>query len=365
MTEPRVKRRYVRDKWRQPPPPHAPADAIAADPAAALVQRPWSVQIELTEGCTRLCSFCGLNAIRTKPGGFKPMTLDTALLVAEQAAALAPWARYEFAMHGEPLANRQAVEVVATFRALLPKAQLQMTTNGQLLRGRMREKIVGLFDAGLDYVIIDTYREDRDDLRAEAATLGVGITVRDFYADLAPSGWSPWGNHRRFARRLVVLMDDLGLRDRERASRKVLNHAGASPARPVPEAPLRKNCSNPFRELAVTWNGEVRLCCIDWRGDYVCGVADRDETLTDIWWGWRFMAARRLLASKDRRFAPCGWCDKDAGTRAFLLPKMPKPYPDDAEVAVRATAGGPVGAAWPRLCHPPAYWRDPPGGGVD
>ena len=26
--------------------------------------RPWSIQIELTEGCNRLCTFCGLNAIR-------------------------------------------------------------------------------------------------------------------------------------------------------------------------------------------------------------------------------------------------------------------------------------------------------------
>ena len=30
--------------------------------------RPWSVQIGMVEGCNRLCTFCGLNAIRTKVG---------------------------------------------------------------------------------------------------------------------------------------------------------------------------------------------------------------------------------------------------------------------------------------------------------
>ena len=36
---------------------------------------PWSVQIEAVEGCTRLCAFCGLAAIRSGPGEFKRMEL--------------------------------------------------------------------------------------------------------------------------------------------------------------------------------------------------------------------------------------------------------------------------------------------------
>jgi hypothetical protein len=233
-----------------------------------------------------------------------------------------------------------------------------LTTNGTLLRGRMRQRIDVLFDAGLDFVVCDTYRELRDDLVAEATTLGPTVTVRDFYRDMAPNGWSPWKNHRRKVRRLIVLLDDLRDHDGERGNRVAFNHAGASPAYPVPEAPLQKPCTNPFRELAVTWNGEVRICCMDWRGDYVCGTASPGATLTDIWWGPRFMAARRWLGARDRRFAPCGWCDKGSGTRPNLLPRMPKPYPvtDDRALA-EATQGGPIGALWPRLCHPPAYWH--------
>jgi tRNA A37 methylthiotransferase MiaB len=29
--------------------------------------QPWSVQVELVEGCNRICGFCGINAIRSKP----------------------------------------------------------------------------------------------------------------------------------------------------------------------------------------------------------------------------------------------------------------------------------------------------------
>ena len=36
-----------------------------------MMSKPWSIQIELAEGCSRLCSFCGLNGIRDKPGNYK------------------------------------------------------------------------------------------------------------------------------------------------------------------------------------------------------------------------------------------------------------------------------------------------------
>lgn len=285
------------------------------------MNKPWSVQVELTEGCNRLCSFCGLNGIRDKPGNFKFMTLDTAMRTAQQLAEFCPDARLEFAMHGEPLKNPNYETILGTFRHYLPRAQMQVTTNGIALLSRMQQKLDRLFAIGVDFIILDTYRPERDKLRAEAATLQ-GITVADFYDDWTPKGISPWHNHRRKVQRTVVLMDDLAARDGEVKSRTIVNHAGHNPEKPKLREPIAKTCTLPFREVAVAWNGNVNICCQDWGHDYTCGNL-MQRTLADIWMGSEFEAARTHLQNKDRNFAPCAGCDIGSGSRAGLLPKYP------------------------------------------
>ena len=41
-------------------------------------QPPYTVQIELTEGCNLRCPFCGLNGIRGKQRQFKFLSIETA-----------------------------------------------------------------------------------------------------------------------------------------------------------------------------------------------------------------------------------------------------------------------------------------------
>jgi hypothetical protein len=67
---------------------------------------PFAVQIELVEGCTLSCDFCGVNGIREKPGNFKFMSDLMVMQVAtrlQYAMRDHGWnPRIEFAMHGEP-----------------------------------------------------------------------------------------------------------------------------------------------------------------------------------------------------------------------------------------------------------------------
>lgn len=298
-----------------------------------MLNQPWSVQVELVEGCNRLCDFCGLNAIRKGPGDYRYLALELACKLAIDLGDLAPTARIEFAMHGEPLQHPNRHSIFASFRAVLPQAQMMVTTNGRVMRGRMQQELDQLFGIGIDFVVLDTYRPERDALRAEAATLQ-GITVRDFYDELAPAGWSPYANHRRKVRRFVCLMDDIGARDGEHPARKLHNHAGANPRGTVITEPWRKTCTKPFREMSITWNGEVRLCCEDWTGEYVCGNAS-ERTLRDIWYGPEMEAARAHLQNHDRTFGACKRCDATSGMRVGLLPKYPPVTPEQAAM-VRA-----------------------------
>lgn len=300
--------------------------------------QPWVIQPELVEGCTRICSFCGIQAIREKPGNFKYLSMELATKIAEECAVLCPHARFEFAMRGEPLVHPKATEIFTVFRTNLPKAQLMVTTNGDTLRGRMQARLEAIFASGLDFVLLDTYYPGRDALREEALALR-DIAVFDFYDDWAPHGISPYHNHGRKVARTVVLMDDLAARDGEHPSRVVKSHAGSNPNRVTPLLALHRNCGRPFREMTIAWNGDVTLCCDDWRHQYVCGNVGQ-VTLAEIWTGDRFEAARARLYNKDRDFGPCQACDAPAAPRTGLLPRYEQPTPDQLALTAQITAAG-------------------------
>jgi len=243
------------------------------------------------------------------------MTLESAEAISSVCAQLNPQARVEFAMHGEPLLNPEWFTIIALFRQSM-KAQLQLTTNGTLTVGDWATWLRWFTLAGLNVVLVDLYEPYGGELRQEilANTLAPWRCV-NFYE----SRFSPWHNHGANCH-VVVLMDDLMKRSGERSSRKITNQGGNSPLRPPLEKPLAKTCTIPFRELSVRWDGQVGICCNDWRLQYRVGnIIDEG---TALWGNERFMGARRLLQAKQRSFSPCAVCDVGAGSYVGFLPRI-------------------------------------------
>lgn len=310
--------------------------------------RPWSLQPELVEGCTMqfgsgpggLCHFCGLAALRDGPGDYRFMSVDLATRLAANAGAFCPHARVEFAMRGEPLMNPKHLEIFKIFREAMPQTSLMVTTNGDTIRTppgrpfkRMQERVALIFAAGINLIVLDTYypKERRDALRAEAFALS-NVTVVDYYDDWAPQGRSPYSSTQAY--QTIVLMDDLAVRDGERRTRIVKTHAGSNPTKCAPFIPLSRNCGRPFREITVAWNGDVTLCCDDWKHEYVCGNV-AEQSLEEIWVSPLFEAARARLYHRDRDFGPCRMCDASAAPRSGLLPIYDKPTPEQLAMTDR------------------------------
>lgn len=302
-----------------------------------------------------LCHFCGLAGIREGSGNYKFMTVELAAMLAVQVADFCPNARIEFAMRGEPLMNPNHLSIFTCFRTMLPNAQMMVTTNGDTIRTpwmlyqngkrRLVEQAHLIFDAGIDFILLDTYypKERRDQLRTEALEAqNHGIYVYDYYDDWAPKGFSPYHNHGRVVNHAIILMDDLAVRDGEHSSRQVKTHAGANPTKSIPE-PLVRNCGRPFREVTVAYDGAVTLCCDDWRKEYI--VANVQEMkLRDIWRHPKFEAARARLFQKDRNFGPCRECDAPMAPRTGLLPAYEPPT--DEQMALTRETYIPVEALW-------------------
>ena len=305
-------------------------------------EAPFCIQIEPTEGCNLACTFCGVQGMRAKAGGpYKFMLPTTAATVAQGVAAAGWTARIEFAMHGEPTLNPQMVEIVETFRRHLPRNQLMMTSNGGGLLKEPEAKITALFSAGLNILALDDYDTVNivPKLLQRIAPTGLGMLVRRYPQDGLRN--SPHRRHPPKTRMIVVLEDIVQATKGGHAT--LNNHCGAGG--PLDNSAAGKRCAKPFREMSIRWNGEVALCCNDFRGAYKCGKLMRPADLVSVWQGAAFQAARKRLLEGQRTFTPCEGCNA-LSTRVGLLPDKlgqhtMEPFtPADAAALREAVAGG-------------------------
>lgn len=288
--------------------------------------KPNNIQIELMEGCNRMCAYCGIHAIWASKGHRTLKPMPTALS-AEIAQNLASWwgdkgKRVEFAMHGEPTLHPDLLKILKTFRKTLPNCQLQLTTNGIVLLKKGLKFLEALMD-NLNILIIDTYTN-----REQLKTLANGSTaiVCDYYEDTSFTPYHFINNHIK----IICLMEDLGKMSGKRASRTIINHAGNSNPnnllrfgiKPITRS-LKKKCSRPFREISIHHDGTISLCCLDWRHEFVIAKFPEDGDLKDIWHDNKtFAIIRHLLYKGNREIVPCRYCDYNGGFRLGLLPKF-------------------------------------------
>ena len=290
-------------------------------------QQPFSIQVELAEGCNLFCSFCGIRGIRSGPGGYKPMSIETAETIAEEIHKLGWNSRIEFAMHGEPTVNSSYNEIIRIFREKLPDNQLTMLTNGLLLKGNPEKQIPKLFSHGLNILSIDDYGQRLEGIKEKFAYL-------EYPKDKSASP------HKRWPKRSqkIVFIQDINTASSGGHS-KLINHCGC--AKPPLRRPLQKRCTKPFREISIRWDGNVTICCNDFRGYYKCGNVVEDG-LEEVWQGRPFVVARKLLYYRDRSFYPCSICDCTS-FRVGLLPDrngkedLSLPTDEDRQIAVEAS----------------------------
>lgn len=248
------------------------------------------------------------------------------------------------------------VGMIAATREHLPRATILLLTNsgGLLRKPGPAANVSALFDAGLNVLGLDDY-------------VGVGLVPKVISAisDVAPlrSGQrhkmgftfyrypdDPRGNpHARHSRdtRMLVQIRDISITDKTDKKgnhNRLSNHAGAGGERN--ERMAGRRCVLPFRQLAVRYDGNVPLCCNDWRGEYRCGNVN-EVSLDEIWQGAAMGAAREKLIRGERTFKPCLGCDHRS-FRVGLLPdllgkgKLHKPDDQTSRDLALAVRGGPM-----------------------
>lgn len=280
---------------------------------------PYSIQIELNEGCNLGCSFCGLRGMREK--GTQPwyrMKRETAERIIAEIKRVHWHSRIIFSMHGEPTLNPNAVRIIKLFRKTFPNTVMSMMSNGYgIVNGfgmvadqkTIIERVYALRNAGLNDLIIDYYSDKGDARTIEDAIQDVPDLKIEHLARKVPL-YSTNPNGFR------VLFNP-PIQKKKAINRHLCNHCGA--AGPLDMSYQGKRCARPFRELAIRYDGSVAICCNDFRGEYPIGNI-MEQSIEDIWYSKRFEAARILLYAGERSFKPCYGCNA-MSHRVGLLPR--------------------------------------------
>jgi radical SAM protein with 4Fe4S-binding SPASM domain len=239
--------------------------------------------------------------------------------------------------------HKGLAEMIAAARRHNPGAFIMVTSNGGGWQKDAYARIAALFKAGLNTLALDDYKHSGGWVTNIKAQLAPYEDVASWRVHHYPS--DPKGNphHRHKEQKLVYLND---IEDNSTGNHQLTNQGGASFA--AKKEPLAQRCAKPFRELSVRWDGNVAICCDDWKGTYKVGNVN-DMPLQDIWYHPRFEAARRKLYAADRNMgasAPCTGCDVRTYRNGLLPDKLGKgamlPPDDESNAVVREALRGRV-----------------------
>ena len=281
--------------------------------------KPNTIQIEFTQGCDRRCSFCGTMGIERK---FYMMEFSTLEKIV-QGIKKAGWnCRILLAGHGEPTLNSQYLDFISYIRKELPKFPIHIMTNGCSIKKDIRH-IEWMFYAGITNLILDEYLDNNlDSIRQYLTEHGIP------YETHGEKGVPLFDGRKR------VLFNPPIEVSKPSAQRNLNNHCGAG--MPPLSKPKQARCTKVFREMYFRWDGNVAICCDDFRGEYGIGNI-HDMSIEEIWMHPRFESARKFLYQGNRCFHPCSICSTSP-IRAGLLPDrmgketMPEPTQIDWEI---------------------------------
>ena len=286
--------------------------------------RPNSINIETVQGCNRRCEFCGTMGMEKKIHIMpEEVLLHTLMLIRD--AGYSP--RIRLAGHGEPTLNKLLPRYIGTIRKVLPKSPISLFTNGTVIE-KQPKLVDSYFVNGLNNLLVDEYTDHL-----------VGGFVRNDpvcrkYQIVEQGSGVPLLEVKATDKRICIVPPIDG--DKNTINRKLCNQLGA--ALPPLKKPLQgKKCTVIFRELTVRNDGNIAICCNDFRGYYFVTNILECSTLNEAWFHPRFESARKFLYKGDRSFFPCDLCDV-LGNRVGLLPDsngqltMPEPTAQDRKI---------------------------------
>lgn len=237
-----------------------------------------TVELNITEMCSRMCSFCPRGDTKVYKNQKLFMKQETVDALTEQFQVNDYKGDLSIAGFGEPMIHPTLSNLIKAF----PSNHTTIITNGDFLNKDSLEKLI---DAGLKKIVVSCYdgSEARDKFKALLERTSVEWDIREL-----------WGTFEE-----VVEQNDFN------------NRTGLVPGGKA----IQGQCFIPFYKLIIDWNGEILLCSNDWYRKETGFGNINTVSLKDIWFGEKMTEIRKNLAVGNR----CGKACKDCNVKGTLL----------------------------------------------
>ena len=274
---------------------------------------PQKVHIQTQSYCNGRCLFCPYPEVS---GKLEQGKMDWAVIekIANEISQWNKLRKVVLMLQNEPLLDKDFFKVVRYLKSVRPQTEIFTATNGSLLNESVVKEIV---ECGLDEIVIsldafskNTYERLHPGFSFEKIMKGINLisTVKPDHL-LVTLGFVSTSNNQDELDDLIRFTQEKGLGVR---LVHVLNRANnvhnydrfSLPKLKWRHLKLRliykffyQACDLPFSSMAVLFNGDVILCCQDWRRQVVIGNV-KTSSLSDIWNGKAFDELRRKIVEK-------------------------------------------------------------------
>lgn len=292
---------------------------------------PFTIHVDPTNRCNFKCTFCPTgddNLLRTvqRPKGDMSLELFRKI-VGDIAEFDQKPKRLHLYKDGEPFLHRDLGGMIAYAKRKDVTGSVETTTNGSLLTAR---RAVEIIDAGLDQIRISVEHVTDEGYRELTETFSSYEKVRQnverlfnektrrgsllkIHSKIIDVNFSQ-EQKEKFEADFGPISDTINITSLMGWSRSevkdfalgytpTLGDDGVSPLKRD-----RKVCPDPFKTLAINFNGLVSVCCVDWSLGTIVGDV-RTERLVDIWNGEKLHRFRMLhLTGQRQRIPACANC---------------------------------------------------------
>lgn len=228
----------------------------------------YEIIFNISDICTRKCRFCPRGLGYTTPH-INPF-MDIAIVEKVcQDLGNAYTGLFSLSGFGEPTLHPAFKSIVEVLQKRCPNARIMIITNG--------DNIDSLKDLHNVYIEISMYEPFSQSLQSVIQSLDAEVKIKDI----------------------------------EHSSIRLFNNRGGNANVGMFDKPLIRCCNIPFFKMDIDVNGDVILCCSDWKRESVMGNV-MESNIYGIWNNEKYRQVRNNLINNDRKSCVlCRKCNAD------------------------------------------------------
>lgn len=242
---------------------------------------PKSVCLETFNLCNGSCIFCPYTRVHSEE---KILLEDKYVISLIDEAAKINVERFSLFNNNEPLLDERIYDFIAYARAKIPNARTTLSSNGKIIS---TEKMSKAIKSGIDnfYISIPTLDEEMSKKIMGFNARNVVEKIMDLPSELYKNVRIAVPLTRYFDREAYTrIFEPVGIKVITWEMEANADWLELDDIKSLVQVRCEYGCDRPLDQAIISSNGDVLLCCRDWKHEAVLGNI-KEKSLADIWRG--------------------------------------------------------------------------------